>query len=137
MRKLFLLMIFAMSLFGQDYTLKLYEKIADTLSMHHYPIVIYADGASGQILQKSSKFEVVHFCSEEVEFLVGSSFGTLSPLCKKKPLFATTRRAYHKYSNAFGAFYWTKGRPQLHFKRGVLERFELYLPANLQRFIDE
>ena len=136
MKKLFLLMVFAMSLFGQDYTLKLYEKVLVPLS-YSSSIVIYADGASSQILQKSSKFEVVHFCSEDVEFLVGSSFGTLSPLCKKKPLFATTRRAYHKYSNAFGAFYWTKGRPQLHFNREVVNRFELNLPANLQRFIDE
>ena len=136
MRKLFLLMIFVISLYGQDYTLKLYEKILGSLS-DSSSIVVYADGASSQILQKSSKFEVVHFCSEDVEFLVGSSFGTLSPLCKNKPLFATTHRAYHKYSNAFGAFYWTKGRPQLHFNRAILERFELHLPANLQRFIDE
>ncbi|SFV67897.1 hypothetical protein MNB_SM-6-1230 [hydrothermal vent metagenome] len=129
-------MIFALSLYAQDYTLKLYEEILGALSSR-FPIVVYADGQSSQILEKSSNFKVVHFCNENVEFLVGSSFGSLSSLCKKKPLFATTHRAYHKYSNAFGAFYWTKGRPQIHFNKELLERFDLHLPENLQRFADE
>jgi len=136
MKTLFLFMILAMSLYAQEYTLKLYEEILGSLS-DNVPIVVYADGKNSQILQKSRKFKVVHFCNADVEFLVGSHFGSLSSMCKNKPLFATTHRAYDEYKNAFGAFYWTKGRPQIHFKTTVLEKFHLILPENLKRFEDE
>jgi len=136
MKTIFLFILFAMSLYAQDYTLKLYEEILGALSKN-FPIVVYADKQNSQILQKSKRFKVVHFCNADVEFLLGSYFKNLSNICKKKPLFATTHRAYTKNNNAFGAFYWTKGRPQIHFNKKTVERFHIRLPENLQRFENE
>jgi len=136
MRSILVMLCFSLSLFGDDYTLKLYEEILGALSKK-YHIVVYSDAQNSQILKKSDKFRVVHFCNEDVDFLVGSHFGRLSALCEKRPLFTTTHRAYKKYKNAFGAFYWTKGRPQIHFKKDVLKQFKLKLPQNLKRFEDE
>jgi len=137
MKIILLFIAFAISLYAQDYTLKLYEKILGALSNNSSIIVVYADGKNSPILQKSRKFIVVNFCTSNVEFLIGSHFGALNSMCKNKPLFATTHRAYHRYSNAFGAFYWTKGRPQIHFNKRVLKRFHLKLSENLKRFEDE
>jgi len=136
MKTILLFLIFSLSLFAKDYTLKLYEEILSKFASHT-PVVVYADAQSAKILKKSRRFIVLHYCSESVDFLVGSHFGELSSLCQDKPLFATSYRAYHRYENAFGAFYWTKGRPQIHFNKRVLERFSLPTPYDLKRYIDE
>ncbi|SFV75091.1 hypothetical protein MNB_SM-3-1180 [hydrothermal vent metagenome] len=126
----------SITLYAKDYTLKLYETLSNEL-FESVPVIVYADSKSAIRLQKSEKFYVSHSCNEDVDFLVGSHFGHLSPLCQNKPLFATTKRAYKKYKNAFGAFYWTKGRPQIHFNPKVLKQFHFVLPQNLKRFQDE
>ena len=136
MKTIFLFIAFTIALYAQDWTLQLYEKVLGPLSQG-YPIVVYTDDKNSQILQKSNKFIVVHYCSPDVEFLVGSHFKTLDNICKNKPLFATSHRAYLKYDNAFGAFYWMKGRPQIHFNKQTLKRFDLKLPQNLKRFEGE
>ena len=135
--KIFCLLIFSFVLLSaNNYALKLYEKLLLPL-FHDVPIVIFADKESKEILQKSDMFEVKSSCSTLVDVLVGSQFTNLSQNCISKPLFATTYRSYSENNNAFGAFYWRKGRPQIHFKKAILKKFHLKLSKNLQRFIDE
>lgn len=135
MKPFVILLFISVILHAESYTLKLYEKLLS--SLFETPITLFADKENRQILQKSNLFNVQDRCDRSVKLLVGSKFTTLPYACRYKPLFATTYRAYTHYPNAFGAFYWRKGRPQIHFKKTVLEHFRLKLPENLKRFIDE
>jgi hypothetical protein len=122
--------------YSDDYTLKLYEYLLPSL-FKSSPVVVLADAQERETLRKSRHFLVTNVCSKDVDLLIGSSFDRVPKLCKDKPFFATTRKRYLNHSSAFGAFYWRKGRPQIHFKKEALKRFHLTLPAKLQRFIDE
>ena len=135
--KVFYLLIFSFVLLSaRDYSLELYEKLLPPL-FHNVPIIVFADKESKEILKKSVMFKLQNRCDTSIDVFVGSSFLNLLQNCKNKPLFATTYKAYNENSNAFGAFYWRKGRPQIHFKRAALDKFALKVPKNLQRFIDE
>ncbi len=136
MNKIFLLLLISLSLFARDYTAKLYEKVLSSI-FEDLPIVVYADRESVKELQKSDIFEIQTRCSDNVDVLVGSRFKDLPTECRNKPLFATTYKAYIQNGNAFGAFYWRKGRPQIHFNKTVLQKFGLELPKRLRRFVDE
>lgn len=136
MKIIYLLIFSFVLLHANEYTLKLYEKLLPPI-FHSIPIIVFADTDAKEILDKSSMFEVLNSCNSSVDVLVGSNFKQLSRSCNGKPLFATTYRAYSENNNAFGAFYWRKGRPQIHFKKAILKKFHLKLPKKLQRFIDE
>ncbi len=136
MKILRLLIVLCMLLDAKEYTLKLYETLLSPL-FTDFPIVVYADEESVKKLQKSDVFEVERQCNTDVDLLIGSRFAHLPKQCRNKPLFATTYKAYRANNNAFGAFYWRKGRPQIHFKKEALEKFGLKLPPKLQRFVDE
>ncbi len=120
---------------AKEYTQQLYEKLLSTL--YEVPIVVYVDKTTKDILHNSKFFLIKNNCDEKVDLLIGSRFEHLPQSCKNKPLFATTYKAYTEYPNAIGAFYWRKGRPQIHFKKAALKQFRLRLPKKLQRFINE
>ena len=136
MKIVYLLFLMFVLVDAQEYTLKLYEKLLTPL-FHDLPIVVFSDKESKKILHMSRAFQVKNTCDNSVDVLVGSNFQNLPKNCKNKPIFATTYRLYSENNNSFGAFYWRKGRPQIHFKRTILEKFHFKLPKKLQRFIDE
>lgn len=121
---------------ADEYTLKLYEKLLSSI-FKDYPIRVYADKESSKELKKSDLFVVQDKCDSNTDVIVGSQFSQLSKSCKNKPVFATSYKEYGHNDNAFGAFYWRKGRPQVHFKQKTLTKFGLQLPQKLKRFVDE
>jgi len=135
MKKLIILCaVFRVMLFAnEDYELKLYEKILPDI-FTQIPIYIYTTQEVKEILQKSTKFKVVNRCNKRVVLLIGEDFTNLSAECKNKPVFATNYRTFRDNSNSFGAFYWTKGRPQIYFKQKNVEKFHLMLPHYLRKY---
>ena len=117
------------------YTLQLYEKILGSL-FEKRPIAVLAKGDVKSILQKSEMFLVVDSCRNGDVAVIGDAFDSEHE-CADMPIFATTHRSYVGNADAFGAFYWRKGRPQIHFKPERLQMFHLHLPQSLERFIDE
>jgi hypothetical protein len=116
-----------------DYQLQLYEKILPSIfSMR--PLRVYVDKKTKDILKNDKWFEIMPKCDESVNVIIGKKFSDLPEVCLDKPLFATSYRSYKNYHNSFGAFYWRKGRPQLRFKKDVLERYRLVLPESLMKF---
>lgn len=137
MKVLFLFIVGVMYINAADnYELKLYEKVLP-LFFEKEPIRVYADKDTSKVLQKSSKFQIIEQCDNSVHLLIGRSFPDLSDTCRKKPLFSTSYRVYRSQKNSFGAFYWRKGRPQLKFKKHVLEYFKIKIPKNLARYVEE
>jgi len=131
-----LLLLFSILLNAKNYTLELYESILIPLFGSN-PVVVYADRQSAEILDKSNKFKVLRHCTKDTQLLVGANFKTLEKVCQDKPLFATSSRVYKENKNAFGAFYWVKGRPQVYFKPDRLQKFHIELTDDLKGFLDE
>ena len=134
MRFVVLLCFPFVSLFAQSYTLELYEKIF-TSFFHKERIAVYATNVTKTLLKKSRLFVVVNRC--DVADVVMVDDDKVTPPCQAIPLFATSRRAYRRFKEAFGAFYWVKGRVQIHFRKKNLQKYGLSLSYELERFADE
>ena len=135
MKIIFILSFYFVILQADIYTQKLYEGLLGSIYQER-PILVFADKETKNTLKNSAIFRIVDDCNSS-DFIMGSDFISLPPECQDKPIFATTYRAYKKFKNSFGAFYWRKGRPQIHFNRSNIEKFSIILPYNLQRFEDE
>jgi len=125
-----------MLLDAKNYTLELYENVLIPLFVSN-PVIVYADKQNAEILNKSKKFKVLKYCTQDTQLLIGSNFETIEKVCQDKPIFATSSRVYKKNKNAFGAFYWVKGRPQVYFKQDRLQKFHIKLTDDLKGFLDE
>ena len=134
-----LLLFILVSIFANanNYTTKLYKKLLKPLFYDKVPIIVFVDNEIKETIKQCRTFKIQNSCDKSVDILLGSNFSNLPRSCKDKPLFATTYKAYTQNKNAFGAFYWRKGRPQIHFNKNVLKKLDLQLPVHLQRFIDE
>jgi len=135
MKFLFLLLVLFVSAYADVYTQKLYETVLGSIFKER-PIAVFATGDAKATLQNSKMFDVVANCKDATVAVVGNDSSSEQG-CKNIPIFATTHRSYMRILNAFGAFYWSKGRPQIHFRERGLKMFHLHLSYDLQRFIDE
>ena len=136
MRITILLLLFAQFATASDnYELQLFEKVIPAI-FKSSKIKIYVTPNVKNILKKSNRFIIVDRCDETTTLLIGKKFTNLPIECQNKPLFATNYRYYKRASQAFGAFYWRKGRPQLRFKREILKEFHLDLPQGLEKYAD-
>lgn len=136
MKKIILLIfILLSSCFCDDnYELRLYEKILPSI-FEDNPIFIYTDEDSFDVLKDSSKFHIVENCDDSVVVLLGKNLDDLPYVCQDKPIFSTSYRYFKTNANSFGAFYWSKGRPQIRFKKLALEKFHLQLPKNFRKYV--
>jgi hypothetical protein len=130
-----LLLFIQFALSSSDYELQLFEKVIPAIFKSN-KIKIYVTADVKSILKKSSKFIIVDKCDNATVLLIGKKFTNLPIECQNKPLFATNYKYYKRTSQAFGAFYWRKGRPQLRFKTDTLKEFHLDLPQGLQKYAD-
>ena len=133
-------MILAMSITLIDanpYQRQLYEAILSSLFNNTLPIHAFMDTESKALMKHSKRISIDEECTSQTDIIIGDHFPYLSYACRNKPLFATSYRSYMHNPNAFGAFYWRMGRPQIHFKKARLKRFHLIAPEELERFIDE
>jgi len=135
MRLFIILLLSVRCLLANDmYEIRLLESVLGSL-FEVKKIKVYADADAKTLLQRSEKFEIIDKCNKNVLLLVGSNFQNLPEVCQKKPLFAMSYKNYKKDENAFGAFYWRKGRPQLKFKKERIKKFHLTLPDKLKKYL--
>jgi len=133
-KTIYILFLLPFLLFAsQKYELKLYESIFLSI-FKDQNIKVYADKESLKLLQGSSMLTTVEHCNEATTLLLGKEFEKLPEICKNKPIFATNYMYYQKMPNAFGVFYWRKGRPQIKFKKSTLLSYHLKLPDSLRKY---
>ncbi len=135
MYKIFLiLLLFGMVLrAGDNYELKLYEKVIPAIFKHR-PIKVYGDSEVSKLLRHSRKFVMVKQCHKAHILIVAKVLDLPQVNCQEKPLFVTSYKAFKDNPNSFGAFYWRKGRPQIRFREEVMRRYHLTLPNALKRY---
>lgn len=54
--------------------------------------------------------------------------------CMNKPIFTDNYSFFKESKNTIGAFYWSKGRPNIMFDSKKMEIFNLKLPDNLKKY---
>lgn len=85
------------------------------------------------VLQQSKRLQEVSTC-KEADILIYDRVDTIPLGCEKKMVFVTRFRLLHSFSSAVGAFFWSKGRPQLLFVSKRLRQREIRLPSSLEQF---
>lgn len=135
MKTIILLFILTSALFSsENYELKLYQNLLPTLFRKESLHIYTQDIEKINLFKQSTLLKISDNCSD-ADLIIGKNFDELSSECSDKPIFATSYRSFEQTKNAFGAFYWRKGRPQIQFKSEEIQRYHLYLPPNLSRYV--
>ena len=134
MKTLLILLCSFVFLKADVYTQKLYVQILGSVFQER-PIVIFTDKDAQENFQNTPIFQITNKC-DKADVVVGSDYSTLDEKCEDIPVFATSYKAYIDNPHSFGAFYWKKGRPQIHFNQKNIERFQLFLPKKFMKYVD-
>jgi len=131
LKKLLILLIFLSStLFaGENYELKLYEKILPIIFQTD-KLVVYVDSSSKEIFKNSNIFTITSDC-DKATVVIGKN---LKKSCPDKPFFATSHRSFENLENSFGVFYWRNGIPNIKFNSSNIIKFNLFLPQSLKKY---
>jgi len=112
---------------------ELIVKVLKLISVKNVSVSVFEHQPSIS-LQGSTFTHLTEQCAH-ADIVYGSNFEALSPLCQELPRFSTDYEVFQKDERVIGAFYWRKGRPQLRFNQERCERFEIFLPAELVRYV--
>jgi len=128
-----LVSIFFSFAFAETPEQELIVKVLKLLSTKNALVKVYEHNPA--ISLKGSTFTTLSQRCDHADIIYGSNFETLPPSCKVLPRFATDYDVFQKDEQVIGAFYWRKGRPQLRFDKERCERFEIFLPEELVRYV--
>ncbi len=116
-----------------NYELELYENLLPKLFKKTTLVVYTQEDEQRNILKKSTLLKISDDCSSS-DLIMGKKLDHLPQECLNKPIFAMSYRSYMDSENAFGAFYWSKGRPQIQFKLKSVKKYNFYFPDDLQKY---
>lgn len=135
MRKLLLVLFFSISAFSSDKVLaiKIYLSIAHELTHENAP-KFYLHG-NIEHLSKNKDIITVETC-EEADIVILHSVDDLSSSCAKKIVFTDYYKTYLNNEDVVGAFFWQKGRPNIVFRREVLEEKSIILSSTFNKYIE-
>ena len=129
-----ILLVFSFTIsFAETPEQELIVKVFKLLSINNTPVSVYEHNPS--ISLRGSTFTyVIEQCSH-ADMVYGSRFETLPQACKTLPRFTTEYELFQNDEHVIGAFYWRKGRPQLRFSKERCEKFNIFLPPELVRYV--
>jgi len=134
MKQILLILLVTIELISDThYELKLYESILPTLFQKKSLTIYTQEREQKNILKNSLVLKLSNSCSN-ADLIIADNLAEMPEVCISKPLFTTSYRSYRDAKNTFGAFYWRKGRPQIHFKLETIKRYNLHLPNYLQKY---
>jgi len=135
LRKLFLLIFLSTFAFSSDKVLaiKIYLSIAKELSSKSEPKFYL----HGNIKHLSENLDIrrVENC-EESDIIILHSMEELSSKCSDKLIFTNYYKTYISNEEIVGAFFWQKGRPNIVFRREVLQDKKIILSASFNKYIE-
>ena len=117
--RIFFLLLYSL-LYANEYEIELYKKIFNTLFNKN--VKVYSD--------KNIALNLVKDC-KQADVLLIYNLKNL-PKCDK-PLFVTNYKNFLN-TDAIGAFYWRKGRPQLIFRLKTIQKYHLHLSKKLRKY---
>ena len=123
--KKFTLLIVPVLLFGQIKGMQELVDLLFPLIVQKRVIKVYTTPKFASLFNHSP-FKLVSCKNADIVFNTESN-------CTK-PRFVLSYKEFKHNPNAFGAFYYRKGRPQLRFKRSLLLRYFHTLPQELREY---
>ncbi len=130
----------------RDSTLKIYHKLFFSLSPKAEISVYVNDNEYRQVFLTSKRLRLVSD-PKEADIVLITNARTLdkvftqnqtSEIGKKPILFVTDYHLLDRSEEIVGAFYWRKGRSQLLFVKNRLDKYNITLPDEYQKFtVDE
>jgi len=112
------------------------ERIASAL-IKRQTIKVYARSSfERKIITHSDKMKLTQQC-EKADFLLLKSDQEIPKPCQNSMIFFTQYKAFKRHSNGVGAFFWQKGRVNILFLQERLTKFNIKLPHEWDRYIEE
>lgn len=134
MRKLFAVMIFFSTIcFANELeiTTQIIDKISHALIQKNVIKVEAVGDKEKQIIAQSTSMKNVNDCNEADMVLTQTTL-----TCKDKIVFFTRYKTFKKNPQAIGAMFWQKGRPNIIFRKKVLQRYHIALPQEFNKYIE-
>ena len=128
MKKVFLLVIFSIVVFAQNFEVKLFSELFTTL-FNKKPVYIYTENKKYKTLHSLNLF-VTNNC-KKADIVLG-----VSEKCKDKPHFLLDYYNYKNDKNAIGALYWRKGRPQLRLREDNIKKYNLIIAPSFSEYLE-
>lgn len=129
MKKIILLSFFVVSLYGESAESKIMKLIFNSIFQKE-SLMVFVDSEQKSTIIKDAGFTVAPSCSKADVVYAGK----LLQVCPKKPIFTDNYETFKNNENVFGAFYWSKGRPNIMFDSNRMENLNLKLPENLKKY---
>lgn len=93
-------------------------------------ITVFVSDETKTIIVKEAGFSVATLCSKADIVYTNSILEN----CTNKPIFTDNYPLFKENTNVIGAFYWSKGRPNIMFSSKRMEKFNMGLPTSLQKY---
>ncbi|HEX5329900.1 hypothetical protein [Sulfuricurvum sp.] len=138
MRRFLLYFTLAANLLALESDLKLHAKMMDKLAVdlvNKERVKIYDPTYGRSYDSYLSQSDTVHECSD-ADIAIVSSINQIQG-CKNQIILVTKYSLLNELSEAIGAFYWQKGRPNLVFIRSRLAEKKVRLNNEYAKHIDE
>lgn len=116
-----------------DVATKIMERVSTVLIQKERINIWTNDEKQKNIISQSDRLVLVDSC-KEADILIFSKVEDIPKGCNNKLIIVTRYRLLKSYQNAVGAFYWSKGRPQLLFISDQLKVHKISLPDNLKKY---
>ncbi|MFA6137556.1 MAG: hypothetical protein WC667_05655 [Sulfurimonas sp.] len=129
MKVIISLFIIVSALFGASSESKILKLIFDSL-YENRSFSIYTDDEQKAETLKEASIKISSNC-HDADIVYASEF---SDKCAEKPLFTDNYKTFKNSENSIGAFYWSKGRPNILFLKYRLERHGLRLSEELEKY---
>lgn len=133
--------IFGMIFFAQilnGFDTKTASKIYDKLFYGVFKkniIYVYTNNQTYKTVILGSQYLKLVDNVDDANIVLFSSGDDLTYKMKNKLIFATDYDSFRDNSNAIGAFYWNKGRPEIVFSGERLENAKLSLSGEFERYL--
>lgn len=113
---------------------KIMDRISMVLINKETAFVITNDSRNQEILSYSKSMKSAASCSN-ADMIITHTKNL--PRCDKEVLvFATNYLAFKELPNAIGAFFYQKGRPNIIFRKENLEKYNIMLPSEFNKYIE-
>lgn len=125
----------------KESTVKIYHHLFHAISKKEVIKIYTRDKEYRDAFDTSKRMQVVHSPDKADVILICSDKGIEKLMNTSKSndvnFFTTSYKLLKQYPKIIGAFYWKKGRSQLLFVKGRLEKRNIRLPQEYQKFVVE
>ncbi len=138
MRKIILILILFSTFISasNDISTKIVATLLKQLAGNKYKVWLNTHTDKNPITINKKHLNIINNCEDASVLLLYSDI-SIDNKCKNKIILVLDYTLLHKYTNAVGAFYWKKGRPNIVFIRSRLKQHNIKLSESYDKYIED